>query len=337
MSVPVLTVFNNNGGVGSTSLVYHLAHMLAEQGTIVVVLDLDPQANLTSAFLDEARLESLWDIDPGDSGKTIHHCLSPLYEGGDLKSPQLLDLGPDLHLLPGHLTLADFEELLSQEWPNSLNSGELYRPFRIQTAFWQLAQMAAASRQAELILLDVGPNLGAINRSALIASDHLLIPLAADLFSVQGLTNLGPTLTRWRREWKKRLENWDIPKFDLPIGKIRPIGYVLQQHSERLDRPDKSYRKWAERIPQAYRQYIIGEEYSSGSLPSLDSDPYRLVSLKNYPSLVPMGQEARKPIFRLTIADGAVGSHNAAVSDAYRVFQLLVQEVQQRIALPDLA
>jgi cellulose biosynthesis protein BcsQ len=60
MTVPVLTFFNNKGGVGKTSLAYHLAWMLSDVGYRVLACDLDPQANLTAAFLDEERLETLW-------------------------------------------------------------------------------------------------------------------------------------------------------------------------------------------------------------------------------------------------------------------------------------
>ena len=60
MTIPVLTFFNNKGGVGKTSLVYHLAWMYADLGVKVVAADLDPQANLTSMFLDEDHLETLW-------------------------------------------------------------------------------------------------------------------------------------------------------------------------------------------------------------------------------------------------------------------------------------
>ncbi len=59
MTVPVLTFFNNKGGVGKTSLVFHLAWMLSAMGRRVVAVDLDPQANLTSAFLSEDELEEL--------------------------------------------------------------------------------------------------------------------------------------------------------------------------------------------------------------------------------------------------------------------------------------
>ncbi|PIV33797.1 MAG: chromosome partitioning protein, partial [Lysobacterales bacterium CG02_land_8_20_14_3_00_62_12] len=293
MTTPVLTFFNNKGGVGKTSLVFHLAWMFSELGKRVIAIDLDPQANLTSAFLSEDDLEMLWD--PDDSSQratTVYQCVRPLTEVGDILEPQTRCINPRLHLVPGDLGLAGFEDFLSQEWPNGLGSGSLYRPFRLLTAFWQVAQMAANKQNADIILADVGPNLGAINRSALIGSDHVVIPLAADLFSLQGLRNLGPTLQAWRADWKKRVENWATPAFELPSGAMRPAGYILMQHSERLSRPVKAYKKWADRIPSTYRENILR---MPASQPSTANDGNCLAKLKHYRSLVPMAQEVRKP------------------------------------------
>ncbi|MCM8664675.1 AAA family ATPase [Accumulibacter sp.] len=329
MSIPVLTFFNNKGGVGKTSLVFHLAWMLSEMGRRVVAIDLDPQANLTSAFLSEDDLEVLWDV--GDSvprNGTIYQCLRPLTEVGDIVPPQTQRINARLHLVPGDLGLASFEDFLSQEWPNALGSGTLYRPFRILSAFWQVAQMAAEQHSSDIILADVGPNLGAINRSALISTDHVVIPLAADLFSLQGLRNLGPTLQAWRADWNRRLENWRSPSFPLPRGKMMPVGYILMQHTERLSRPVQAYRKWAERIPETYQKSVLDRADGQGTQP-LDGDC--LARLKHYRSLVPMAQEVRKPIFQLSTADGAIGSHSYAVKDAYTDFETLARSILQRI------
>lgn len=331
--VPVVTFFNNKGGVGKTSLVFHLAWMLAEMKKRVVTIDLDPQANLTSAFLPEEDLESLWDPDhPQRAGTTIYQCVRPLTAVGDIVAPQTQRISPGLHLVPGDLSLAGFEEFLSREWPNALGSETLlFRPFRILTSLWNVAQLAAQQHSADLILADVGPNLGAINRSALIASDHVVIPLAADLFSLQGLRNLGPTLRSWRLDWRKRVDNWAAPEFDLPAGAMAPLGYILMQHSERLSRPAKSYQKWANRIPSTYRQSVQGTAPSAAS--STD-DADCLARIKHYRSLVPMAQEVRKPIFHLTAADGAIGNHSAAVRDAWQDFNKLAQIILQRIGSP---
>ncbi len=331
MSVPVLTFFNNKGGVGKTSLVYHLSWIFSEMGKRVVAIDLDPQANLTSAFLPEEKLEELWDPElllP--KATTIYRCVQPLMEVGDIQEPITQRIRSSLHLVPGDLALAGYEDFLSQEWPNSLGSGKLLRAFRVLTAFWIVAQKAAEKHQADLILADVGPNLGAINRSALIGSDYVVIPLAADLYSLQGLRNLGPTLRSWRSDWGKRLDNWSSPSFPLPEGKMAPLGYIVQQHSERLSRPVKAYDRWAARIPSVYRDSVLSDKSNP---PTMADDPLCLARLKHYRSLVPMAQEARKPIFQLTAADGAIGSHSYGVQDARKDFNSLAQSILDHIAV----
>jgi cellulose biosynthesis protein BcsQ len=331
MSVPVLTFFNNKGGVGKTSLVFHLAWMFAEMGKRVVAIDLDPQANLTSAFLPEETLEELWDPQvPPQGGNTIFRCIQPLTKVGDIQRPITQRVHPRLHLVPGDLALAGFEDQLSGAWTDAMGSTQdnLFRPFRLLTSFWQVAQMAAEDHEADLILADVGPNLGAINRSALIGSDHVVIPLAADLFSLQGLRNLGPTLGAWRSDWKKRTSNWEKPDFALPLGRMQPQGYILMQHMERLSRPVKAYQKLVDRIPRTYRASVLGQTASDG-VKANDGDC--LAKLKHYRSLVPMAQEVRKPIFHLSSADGAIGSHSQAVHDAWSDFKALAVQIEDRM------
>lgn len=122
MSVPVLAFFSHKSGVGKTSLVYHLSWMLSEMGHRVLACDLDPQANLTAAFLDEDALAALFEA-PADEAAMVYRCVEPLTEVGDLREPKLQQVSWNLALLPGDLALAGFEDLLSAEWPNSLASG----------------------------------------------------------------------------------------------------------------------------------------------------------------------------------------------------------------------
>ena len=326
MSVPVLTFFNNKGGVGKTSLVYHLSWMFSELGRTVVTVDLDAQANLTAAYLDEDKLENLWEKQSGPT--TVYRAIEPLTRVGDLEEPGLEEVNPQLYLVPGDVALASFEDTLSEAWPTSMGDSNLYRPFRIQTAFWQVAQKAAERVHADIILVDVGPNLGAINRSALIASDYVAIPLGADLFSLQGLKNLGPTLRSWRSNWRKRLDNWKDPDFELPQGAMTPLGYIVQQHGVRLSRPVKAYDKWVNRMPAVYHESVL-EDTTPAATP--EADPECLATLKHYRSLIPMGQEARKPIFKLTPAEGAIGSHAQAVVNAHGDFEELAKKILERM------
>ena len=162
MTAPVITFFNNKGGVGKTSLVYHLAWMYSDLGLRVVVADLDPQGNLTAAFLDEDRLEAIWD-DPEDTG-TIFGSIRPLVSGtGDIRNAVLEDIDEGLSLITGDLALSSFEDELSQQWTKCSDGDE--RAFRVISSFWRIVQAAVENRDAHIALVDLGPNLGAINRA----------------------------------------------------------------------------------------------------------------------------------------------------------------------------
>jgi chromosome partitioning protein len=331
--VKSVAFFNNKGGVGKTTLVYHLAWMYQELGLGVVALDLDPQANLTSAFLEEDQLESLW-LD-GGRPDTILGVVQPLLERlGDLRPPELQSIGDHLALLPGNLGLSLFEDRLADAWPRCLqdNPAEVSDAFRVMTAFYRAALLAAEKRGAELALIDVGPSLGALNRAALVACDFVVMPLGADLYSLQGLRNLGPALSQWRSGWKKRLQQEQIPPgLALPAGDMKPIGYVVLQHAVRMDRPVKAYQRWVERIPRVYHESILHEP-SGSQIP--DPDPHRLATLKHYRSLMPLAQDAHKPMFLLKPADGAIGGHSEAVLSCYRDFRELAIQVARRCGVP---
>lgn len=323
MNVPVIAFFNNKGGVGKTSLVYHLAWMFRDLKRRVLVVDLDPQANLTAAFLEDDRLEQLWP--EGQHPATVFGAVEPLLSGtGDVVDrPYVEGVSGGLGLIPGDLALAQFEDELSQQWPRCLDGQE--RAFRVISAFWRVIQRAAAAHSAEFVLIDLGPNLGAINRAALVASNFLAIPLVPDLFSLQGLKNLGPMVRKWRRDWSSRLPHNPNPSLDLPPAEIRPVGYVVMQHAERLSRPVRAYERWARRIPGDYSSEVLGEEG-----PTSASDSNLLARVKHYRSLMPMAQEARKPMFHLSSADGAIGAHTKAVAEARDNFHSLALTLLSR-------
>ena len=312
--------FNNKGGVGKTSLVYHLAWMFADHGIKTLAVDFDPQANLTAMFLDEDRLESLWP--DNEHPETVYGAIHPILRGtGDISQPHVEKITDKLGLIAGDLGLSRFEDKLSDAWPRCHNRDE--SAFRTMTAFHRLVH-GGADWGAELILIDVGPNLGAINRSALIASDQVCLPLAPDLFSLQGLKNLGPALRDWRTVWSELLTKAP-PGLPMPKGTMQPTGYIVMQHGILDSRPVKAYQRWMDRIPAVYRDAVLNEK--SQSWPSVVEDPYCLALLKHYRSLMPMAMEARKPIFFLKSADGAIGAHIEAVRSCYKDFQKLAGRI----------
>ena len=322
MSTPVIGFIN--GGVEKTSIVYHLAWMYSDLGIRVVAADLDPQANLTAAFLEEDRLEELWP--DGDHPLSIFGSIQPLLRGiGDIADPHLENIEENLGILIGDLGLSGFEDELSSVWPDCMDRKE--RAFRVISAFWRIMQKAALNHQADIILMDLGPNLGAINRAALISANYVVVPLSPDLFSLQGLRNLGPTLRRWREEWNERIGKNPVD-LKLPSGSMKPVGYIVMQHSVRLDRPVKAYDRWIERIPDVYRNAVLGQPGESNI--SVGDDPHCLALLKHYRSLMPLAQEAHKPMFHLKPADGAIGAHVMAVRGAKQDFDNLAKEIAKR-------
>ena len=324
-----IAFFNNKGGVGKTSLVYHLAWMFSDLGVPVLAADLDPQANLTAMFLAEPRLEEIWP-DEEEHPATIYGAVRPILRGiGDIAAPPLERLRPSLCLLPGDLGLSSFEDKLSDAWPRCHNSDE--GAFRAMTAFHRLMEVTTKD-WAELVLIDVGPNLGAINRAALIASDHICLPLAPDLYSLQGLKNLGPALTGWRASWTDLIPK--APKgLSLPAGSAKPAGYVLMQHGMRDSRPVKAYQRWMDKIPPVYRTAVLGEQ-PGAQIPRVNDDPNCLAQLKHYRSLMPLAMEAHKPMFYLKPADGAIGAHVEAVADCKDDFLRLAGRIGLSVGLP---
>ncbi|MCC9307585.1 ParA family protein [Kitasatospora sp. RB6PN24] len=337
-----VALFNNKGGVGKTTLAYHLAYMLQRQGVRVLAVDLDPQSNLTAAILDEEELEELWGKDSElfaqqshpaqrklftrtEGQQTIADAVRPILEGtGDIAAVSPVKVNDGLWLLPGNLELSKFEDKLSAAWLTSYGGDQA--AIRTTTAFYRVILQAAHEVSADLVLIDVGPNLGAINRAALIAADTVLTPMAADLFSLKGLLNLGPTLRDWRQKWQQLVRPQIPVSIPAPMARMQPLGYVIMQPEMRLDRPVRAYERWLARIPWVYATAVLGDSDWSPTDRS-----YEIATLRNYRSLMPLAHDARKPMFDLRAADGALGSTQQYVQTCHQEFRGLARDILARL------
>lgn len=324
-----ITLFNNKGGVGKTTLAYHLVYMLAELGKRVLAVDLDPQANLSAIFLTEDRAEEIYS--QGKNKPTIVEGIDPINRGlGDIVPLHIerAQGNDNIGVVLGDLELSLFEDKLSNAWSRCSDGDEA--AFRTTTAFYRAIAEAAKRWEADYIVVDVGPNLGAINRAALIGTDYVIVPTAADLFSLQGLKNIGARLKQWRQQWKDRVGRNPNPALMLPNKPIQPIGYVVLQYNTLSSKPVQAYRKWANKIPRVFMEEVLHEPVVSIAL-TIENDSNCIAMLKNYYSLAPMSMAAKKPIFLLKPADGAIGAHFNAVKRVYMDFEQFTKTVLQKI------
>jgi cellulose biosynthesis protein BcsQ len=321
-----VTFFNSVSGVGRSTLVYHLAHMLADQGEGVIVADLDPQASLTSMFLDEDALIDLWPN--AEHSRTVYGAVKPaICGGGDVGEVHYEEVERGIGLLVGDPSVSLLEDSLSDAWERCQSRDE--SGIRAMLAFRSAILDGARQFNATWILINVGSGLGAINRSALIASEYVVVPLGADLFSLQALSCVGPTFQEWRSSWAAIGATCPNKDFEIPAEQINPLGYIVLQPGYRDNRPSKVY-KWINKIPAEYRRWVLAESDFALPPPTVD-DPHCLSVIKHYRSLMPMAAEARKPVFALTPADGAIGAHGAAVRSAGEDFVRLAHILRQRI------
>lgn len=319
-----ITFFNNKGGVGKTTMVYHIACMLAEQGNRVMAVDLDPQSNLSAMFLKTDRLEEI--VEDESEGSTVLSSIIPITEGEGYRPVHIEQITENIGLVVGDLALSTFEDRLSDAWLKCLNR-DVYS-FRITSIFNTIIEDVRKRWNADIVVVDIGPNLGAINRAVIISSDHIILPVASDLFSLQGIKNLGTTLADWKKDWGTRKSLNPKPEtLQIPNGKMEAAGYVIMQYTALQSRPVKAYLKWANRIPGVYREYILNEDVSTDE--NVESDPNCLGLLKHYHSLAPMAMEAHKPIFLLKPVDGAIGAHVYAVQRSYDDFKQITERIAQ--------
>jgi len=325
-----IAFFGIKGGTGKTTIVFHLAWMLAERGLRVLMVDLDPQANLTAWSLSEERIQSLWDQ---DAPPTISMALRPVIEGrkADITAIRGQFLSDRLMLLPGDLSLFRYEDLLSDAWHRCVFEPSNEPAFHRMNAFNDVIRPHARRLRADVVLIDLAPNFSAINRAALITVNSVIFSLTPDHLAVFSLEYMGQVLKEWGITWTTVTNSvFDPPPIlNLAKGGMRPIGYVLSHLSVVGNGAPALQPQSTDAIAEAYAKHVTGEEPP----PPGAEDPNCLGQIKNYQSLAAMAYEAHKPMFLLRPADGTIGGHQRAAHDTYRVFRTLAERIAYRIGL----
>ncbi|MER7822840.1 ParA family protein [Streptomyces sp. NPDC096097] len=320
----IVSFFNHKGGVGKTTLVYNIGIALARKKRVLFI-DADAQANLTSAALPVSEVESLF-----DSGKTIYSCLRPVVEGsGPLKVIRPVKIRDSAWVLPGDIRLSDYEEFAPTGWTEALAG--MPRGFQVSTAIYRLIRDIASQVSADYVFVDLGPNVGALNRNVIIGSTGFVVPLAPDLFSLTALPSVGKSVANWIDEWgtaKRSAERKGLEfDFELPAGLPSPLGYVSQQFTVYRDQPAEAYKHWNDRMPSAYQSGIVESLGTVGSL--APSAAASIGEVPNLSSLVPIAQRTHKAVFELNGSE-ARGAHYTRARNAVHLFTSLADQISSR-------
>jgi cellulose biosynthesis protein BcsQ len=330
-----IALFNHKGGVGKTTLTINLADALAEAGRTVLVVDADPQCNVTSFFLSESDLERLLgDSDDDGSGETLWSAVKPVVEGrgGIHRIPVL---GPlidrTVYLLPGDVLLAEYEEVLPEAWTECF--ARRTRGYDVTTALAQVVDATATDVGADICLYDVGPNVGALNRSVLLDCDYFITPVGADLFSLRALSTVGRSVAKWITDWKtvtSLASETDRPR----LFKGRPafLGYITSAYKVNVGRGAANpHAEWEAKIAPRVRDRVVRDLEPLGRDLVPKGGSNKLGAVKHFHSLAPAAQKHRVPIGALR---GFVNpGHYAQVDEAADEFAALAKEMIRRAAL----
>lgn len=302
--------FNNKGGVGKTTLVANLAAELAiNHAKKILLVDADPQCNLTQYLLsDDEYIEEYEKDDPS----TVYSVIHPLSIGKGYKAKLPIRHVPAFKcdVIIGDPRLAMKEDLMSQDWRDARAGGT--RGLRTTFVFYDLLEK---SKHYDYVFFDMGPSLGAINRSILLVADYFILPATIDIFSKWAVRNIGLALVGWQKDLENGIANAEDPA-ELPIKKgkkLKFLGYVMQQHKERTTgesvRIVEAYKAISEKFPS-----IIIENFHQ-LFATKDMNP-NLGEIKHLASLAPKSQTTHRPMIEVV----ARGSYTTTRKQARDIF-----------------
>ena len=299
-----LVLFNHKGGVSKTTTVYNVGWMLAEMGHRVLLVDADPQCNLSSLILGDA-FDSYY-LDDATRLLNIKDGVAPAFTGKPTPIAPMVCKTPArqplVHLLAGHATLSEYDASLTF----AQNSNALATLQNLPGAFHELIQQVEEANQIEYTIIDLNPGLSAINQNLFLNSDFILIPTNPDPFSIMALQTLESIFPRWAN-WKVGNEGaFSDSAYPLRQGLPKFAGTVIQRFNVRKGRAAAPYRDNIVEIKETTAERLYPALRNAGlTLPdadypdSLRAEGFCLEEIPDFGALLPCSHEAGVPVFAL--------------------------------------
>lgn len=314
-SMKIVTLYNHKGGVAKTTTTFNLARLLCNKGKKILIVDADPQCNMTELLLSNI-IEDM-DCETEETGiikelpgNSLLEILQPRFNGDvpqvDIDEIKDIKIDENLYLIRGDVSLSTIEDHLaeaySQRFSNKIHERRNY------VAFGDMLERYGAQKGFDYILLDVGPSSGALTRNCFLACDAFMIPLNADRFNVQAIHTLTEIITRWIVEHQQVYE--DFKKLDLPIREGKPVflGVIPQHFKKYKGKPKAGFELWIQRIKQCVMEELIPRlsEIDSRIVENLDNDNVLITQIPDFGSLASCAQECGKAVFEVTQEDTAL-------------------------------
>ena len=323
--------FNNKGGVGKTTLLCNLAASLSiKYNKKILVIDSDPQCNASAYLLPENKLE---EILLNNDLNNIDSFYDPIRKGlgFSTKNPEVIRSERfQVDLIVGHPKLALREDLIATDWADTKNGS----PRGFQTTF-AMAELFNRMDSYDFILIDMGPSLGALNRSILLSSDYFIMPLSSDIFSMMAISNIQTSFKNWKRDIETALRRYkeeegnEFSLKDNPpiLWKLNFLGYVRQQYKAK-------YKEGEKQPVAAFERIIAQQDIELEKLCSEFEKSFvnaKLGEIHTLSSVIPLSQQAHAPIFDLNAKDGIVGGHYSRVSDAGEYFHQIAGRLLEEV------
>ncbi|KAF0970612.1 ParA family protein [Gordonia sp. YY1] len=308
-----IAFFNNKGGVSKTTTCFHVGWKLSQLGKRVIIVDADPQCNLTGLSLEVSDGGVLPDSYQQFEKVNLHNSLLPVMKsmGKKIESPDCNPISGNeyLRLLPGSVKMAEVETQLA----TAMNMGSMMPAMQnVPGSFSELYKLAGERYDADYILVDMSPSLGAINQINFLSADYFIVPMMPDIFSVMAVDSLSQAIPRWI-DWMNRVKQLGMFEDEDILYNFSPrapkfLGTVVQRYRLRNGMPSKSFDSYFNHLDDAVEDVLIPEIQKIGltlddEMYKKHTDAYKLAQIPDFNSLIATSQDKHKPVFELQQSD----------------------------------